>query len=690
MTGGRLLFVENGPSFAFAAKWENTITLDECKTGVFDQGRDGGRLAVGLCFLLMLLSPTQLLGDSLPVAIGVDAPRAILRQLPFSVSLTHPDLEGGPVAYRLTDAAGRELAAGIVVPGEKIELENLRVGSVAALPLTLYTGPPASDLGEVRTFRPLMLPGWTSLLPPLLAIVLAFVLREVVLSLFCGIYLGALLLFGFQPLIALWRSIDYFIAPALGDPNHAAVVIFALLLGGMIGVISRSGGMAGVLEAVRSIATTPRRAKAATYVGGLSIFFNDYANALIVGNTMRPLTDKLGVPREKLAYIVDSTAAPVAGIVFVSTWAGFMISLIDNSLNSVVENPATDPVLAADLAAANPFVVYMHSVPYMFYPFLSLVMVALVIWTGRDFGPMLHAERRAARGGGLSRPGAMLLANTTGEALEADENAPRRWFNAVVPIMTVILVVLGGLYFGGRAVTAADASIWDILGAANPFHALLWGSLSGCLVAIGLTVGQRILTPHQALDAWCGGLRALMLAIVILVLAWSIGAVTGQLGTAEYIAESLTGRMPPVLLPSLVFVTAMLISFATGTSWGTMAILVPLVVPLAVAIGGGEGFEGGTRYTILLGSISSVLAGAIFGDHCSPISDTTVMSSMSSACDHMDHVRTQAPYAILVAGTGIVVGDLGTALLGIPLWGSYLAGATILLLVLHLAGRRSV
>ena len=656
--------------------------------GVFDRGRDSRHLTVGLFFLLMLLSPTRTFGDAIPVTIDVDAPRAILQQLPFRIILTHPDPEGEPLGYRLVDGAGRELAAGVLVPGEKLERKNLRVESVAALPLSVYSGPPDGDLARVRTVRPLMLPGWTSLLPPLLAIVLAFVLREVVISLFCGIYLGALLLFGFQPLTALWRSIDYFIAPALGDPDHAAVVIFALLLGGMIGVISRSGGMAGVLDAVRSIAITPRRAKAATYVGGLSIFFNDYANALIVGNTMRPLTDKLGVPREKLAYIVDSTAAPVAGVVFVSTWAGFMISLINASLNAVAQNPETDPGLAADLAAANPFVVYMQCIPYMFYPFLSLVMVALVIWTGRDFGPMLSAERRAARGEGLSRPGAMLLANTAGETLEADQDAPRRWFNAVVPIATVIAVVLGGLYFDGRASAPVGASIWDILGAANPFHALLWGSLSGCLVAIAMTVGQRILTPHQALDAWCGGLRALMLAIVILVLAWSIGAVTSELGTAEYIAVSLTGRVPAVLLPALVFVTAMLISFATGTSWGTMAILVPLVVPLAVAIGGGEGFEGGTRYTILLGSISSVLAGAIFGDHCSPISDTTVMSSMSSACDHMDHVRTQAPYAILVAGTGIVVGDLGSAVLGIPLWASYLAGAAILLLFLTLAGRR--
>jgi Na+/H+ antiporter NhaC len=227
----------------------------------------------------------------------------------------------------------------------------------------------------------------------------------------------------------------------------------------------------------------------------------------------------------------------------------------------------------------------------------------------------------------------------------------------------------------------------DVFGSADPFATLLWGSLAGCLVAFALSVGQRILSVTETVDAFMGGIRSMMIAMTILVLAWSLGAVTEAVGTAQYLAQLLEGNVPLELMPVLVFLTGAAMAFATGTSWGTMAILIPLVVPLTVSLGGGVDFDGGAHYSILLGSISSVLAGAIFGDHCSPISDTTVLSSTAAACDHVDHVRTQLPYALLVAVVGMSLGDIGTAY-GLPNAVALGGGVLIIFLVVRFFGVR--
>jgi len=545
---------------------------------------------------------------------------------------------------------------------------------------------PAPGLAESIAQTVVADPSWTSLLPPIVAIVLALVFKEVVTALFFGVWLGALLHTGFSPIAATMRTIDTFVTPALVDADHAAIVIFSFLLAGMVGVISRSGGTRGIVEAVRPLATTPRRAQLATYLSGLAIFFDDYANTLIVGNTMRPITDRMRVSREKLAYIVDSTAAPVAAIVFVSTWVGFEISLIGDGLAAAAAQSGGTIEIAA-LADANPFTVFLHSIPYLFYPILALLMVGLVVTLQRDFGPMLRAEQRASRGEGLYREGAMLMSEAGSKEMEPDPDTPLRWYNAVLPVLSVVLVVLLGLYFEGRANLGRPGTIWEVFGAANAFNALLWGSLTGCLVALGLAVGQRILSVHEAINGLVGGMRAMLLAGVILVLAWSLSSVTEVLGTAQYLAGLLEGNLRPEFLPVLVFLTAAAISFATGTSWGTMAILIPIVIPLSVGMGGAAGFDAGAHYSILLGSISSVLAGAIFGDHCSPISDTTVMSSMASACDHVDHVRTQLPYALTVGVVGMLVGDIPTAF-GMPPWISYVVGAAILFSLLRFYGKK--
>ena len=605
--------------------------------------------------------------------------------------------EGAPARFRLLTSDGRELSAGELPAGETFTLQGLEIRR-GDMPLRLeLTAVPETAAGaaipaagrSVHSIEALVLPGWTSVLPPVIAIALALVFKEVVISLFVGIWAGALMFAGLNPITASMRTVDRFIVPAVADPDHASIIVFTALLLAMVGVIGRNGGTRGIVNAVRPLATTPRRAQLATYLGGLAIFFDDYSNTLIVGNTMRPITDAMKVSREKLAYIVDSTAAPVAAIVFVSTWVGYEIGLIGDGLEAAAGLPGTSPELAAELLSASPFSVFLHSIPYLFYPILALMMVALVILTQRDFGPMWKAENRASRGEGLYREGAQLLVDTEAGDLDPVEGAPERWYNAAVPVLTVVVVVIAGLWFDGRAKLGGSGSLSDVFAAASSYDALLWGTLAGLLVAIGMTVGQRIMTAIEAIEAAIGGVRATLLAFVILVFAWSLGEVTEVLGTAEYLAGLLTGNLAPQLLPFLVFVMAAAIAFATGTSWATMAILIPLVIPLAVALGGGAGFGAGEHYTILLGSISSVLAGSIWGDHCSPISDTTVLSSMASACDHVDHVRTQLPYAVLVGAVAVTVGDIPTAYGLNPVF-SYLIGGTILFTVLRFVGRHDL
>ncbi|MDH5761078.1 MAG: Na+/H+ antiporter NhaC family protein [Gemmatimonadota bacterium] len=610
------------------------------------------------------------------------SPSVVLDGVPFQIVF-----EGGvveTVSYRITDAGGETLGEGEVAPGETVAAVGLVVTSRASLPLQVTLA------GETHEIDPTFTPGWLSLLPPVLAILLALVFREVITALFAGVWLGALMVAGFNPLSATWRVIDQFVVPALGDTDggHTQIVVFSLLLGGMVGIVARNGGTMGIVEAVAPFARTARRGKIATWIAGLAIFFDDYANTLIVGNTMRPVTDRLKISREKLAYIVDSTAAPVAALVPISTWVGYEISLIGDGFGIAAEQQAHDPALAAALAAAQaqPFDIFLQTIPFLFYPILALVFVFLTSVMNRDIGPMATAEERAATGNGLHRPGAMLATDTSGHTLDSKEGVRHLWWNAAIPVLTVVAVVLAGLYTTGRAIVGPDESLRIVFGAADPFSTLLWGSLSGCLMAIVLSVSQRILSMTEAIDAWLAGMRSMMIAMIILVLAWALGSVTQEVGTAGYLAQILSDTVPVALFPVIVFITAAAMSFATGTSWGTMAVLVPLVIPLTVSLGGAVGFSPGDGGAIFMGAIGSVLAGSIFGDHCSPISDTTVLSSTASACDHVDHVRTQLPYAVLVASVGMTLGNVGTAY-GLPVWIALTLSVAILYATVRFFGK---
>lgn len=635
-----------------------------------------------LCALCVAVVTIALPSPAVAQAGGasITGPRAAIPGAPFVIAVELPDgAAATPYAVRAAD--GAELASGTLAPGSE-KIEGVRFTSRTQLPLRVRVG------ATEAVVAPRYLPAWVSLLPPLLAIALALIFREVIVALFAGVWLGAFFWTGLDPFAAILRSVDTFALPELADSDHAAIILFSLMLGGMVGVIGRNGGTHGIVERLSPLATTPRRGLIATYLQGLAIFFDDYANTLIVGNTMRPVTDRLRVSREKLAYVVDSTSAPVASIMFVSTWVGYEISLIDDGLKAAASAAAaSNPALAQRLSETSAFSVFLDTIPYRFYPLLALFFVLLVIVMRRDFGPMHRAELRARSGGGVHAPGAALMTDTTSGAMDPPEGAPLRALNAVIPVVVVVLTVVLGLYLSGSAALGPGThSLREAFGEANSFHVLLWASLLGSIAAILLTVGQRILTLQQTMEAWLGGLRSMVLAMVILVLAWSLGSVTEMLGTAQYLSSALQGNVSTHFLPVIVFVVAAAISFATGTSWGTMAILLPLVIPLGASLTTAADFTEGGHYTILLGVVSSVLAGSIFGDHCSPISDTTVMSSMASACDHVDHVRTQLPYALVVAVVGMVIGDIPTAY-GVNPYLSLLVGAVILFLIVRFVGK---
>jgi Na+/H+ antiporter NhaC len=526
------------------------------------------------------------------------------------------------------------------------------------------------------------IPAWFSVLPPIVAIVIALVFRQVILALLSGIWLGNLFLTGYRPLAALLRIVDRNVIETLSDPgqgsDHASIIVFTLLLGGMVGIMYRMGGMHGVIERVSRLATTARRGQLAGWFMGVLIFFDDYANTLIVGNSLRPLTDRLRISREKLAYIVDSTAAPITSVAVITSWIGFQVSLIGQSFVAVGVD-------------RNPFTAFISAIPYCYYPLLAVLFVLMIALMNRDFGGMLAAERRSRATGKTVADGAVLLSNIDAEHAAPSPDARPRWINGLAPIIIVIAVAFAGLVVTGRRSLAERGASGGLLAAlqeSDSFVALLWCSMAGCAAAALLALVQRLLSLTELVAAWMNGIRAMLIAIVILVLAWCIGSVCTDLHTADYLVHMLSGFLDPRFLPLVVFLVAMAIAFSTGTSWGTMSILTPIVVPLAIGTARAAGLEDAEFDRILSASIASILSGAVFGDHCSPISDTTIMSSMAAACDHVDHVRTQLPYAATVAAAAVVCGYIPTAF-GLPSGAALALGAIVLFAGLRIFGRSS-
>lgn len=523
-----------------------------------------------------------------------------------------------------------------------------------------------------------VIPAWLSIVPPLLAILLALLFRQVVISLILGIYAGAVFIYDYNPVSGLLRLMDVYIINAISDISHVQIIVFTLLFGGMIGIISKSGGTRGIANVITRFAKTRKSTLISAWFSGLVIFFDDYANTLIVGNLMRPVTDKMKISREKLSFIVDATAAPVASIFIISSWIGYEVGLIHDGLN----------IIGSDV---NAYSTFLATIPFRFYPIMMLVFVFMVSYFQRDFGPMYRAEKRALD---EDKPAADNL--DSNDELEATSNMfgndeKAKWYNGVIPIVVIIIGTIIGLIYTGldslqsRGIT--DYGLREIISNSDSYLALLWSSFAACVVAAVMVLSQKIMNLNETIEAWILGLKSMLLAVLILTLAWSIGSITVEMKTADFIIGLISDSIAPHYLPVIVFLVCALTSFATGTSWGTMAIMMPIVIPLSHTVSGMYNLSPADTSLILNGVISSVLAGCVFGDHCSPISDTTILSSMASRCNHVDHVRTQLPYAIVVALVCMLLGDIPTAF-GLSPYISLILIGIVLLIVLFVFGKK--
>lgn len=556
--------------------------------------------------------------------------------------------------------AGRDPGPPLVVEIREIDPSHLQVEIQRGQDPPVITTPRLGD--------------WRSVLPPLVALLLAVIVRKVIPALFVAVWVGAWANRGGDPLSALWAVFAEIIAPVLQQSFSLYILGFTLALVGMISVISKSGGTQGLVNALAGLARGPRSTQGVTGLMGLTLFFDDYANTVVVGTTARGLTDSRRISREKLAYIVDSTSAPVAGVAIISTWIGYEVGLFDSMGPELASVPGL-PV--------GGYAIFFEILAMRFYCLLALALVFCVALTGRDLGPMYRAEARARRGDGLRLDRGEPVAEMPTELKPGLVPKAR---DAVIPLAVVLLLIAVGLAeAGGGGVEgpfeAGRLDHWRALFSAASFQmpaVLLRAALVGGAVALVMAIGRRRLGVVEAAGAYLKGVRTLLPAVAVLILAWSIKKICDDLGTGLALVALVEGHLPVMILPLAVFLLSGLVAFATGTSWGTMALMLPVAVPLSVALSG--------EPAVVLTCLAAVLDGAIWGDHCSPISDTTVLSSTASGCPHLDHVRTQIPYATLAMVAAGGLGYLGTGL-GLPIAAALILGVTLMVAVLLIWGR---
>ena len=613
-----------------------------------------------------------------------------------------------------------------------------------------------SEISE-GSFLIKVVPGAVTLIPPIVTVIVAVTTRNVLLSLFTGIYFAALIIWNYNPFYAFINSFSDLVVTSFSDTDHIFIILFTWILSGMISCIMKSGGGEGLVNSLSKYATSPRAGMLVAFSLGMMIFFDDYANTLIVGQTVRPIVDSLGVSREKLAFLVDSTAAPVASVSPISSWIGFELSLIEDALDMLVE--AGEDISCYDSSA---FIIFLNTIPSRFYPMFVLSIQLFLIIMGVEYGPMLACERKARRrkeeegnlgisdlgdignirmsaqeaddlhsktrnsqDGWLHTPPTELhrhdrlsiednvqrekmlqdAGDTAGALeLEPDPTVPKRWFNAVVPIAVTISIVLISLICTGLTGIRKgedSMSLQNVFANSDSFVSLLYGSIGGTItiwtlcwvqrVTIGgelvtifhadgrLSTSRPVMSLDESLDIFIFGIKNLVNALLILILAWTVGDSFTKCGTGVYISSALEDSVDAGAYPALTFVISAVLALVTGSSWGTMSIMFPLILPAAH-------YADPCNKVVFYGTISSILAGAVLGDHCSPISDTTVLSSVATKCELMNHVKTQLPYAVLAGSIGVLVGDLPTGYEVYPEYVGIILGiGTVLLLCWLLA-----
>ncbi len=515
---------------------------------------------------------------------------------------------------------------------------------------------------------------WYSILPPLIAVSLALLTRKLLLALAAGIITGGFLSFIPEAPAALnsWSN-GLLASPrniflVVSDPINLQILMFVCCVLMMISLLIAAGGLLGIINYLARFARGPRSTQFMTVLMGLAVFIDDYANTMIVGSAMRPLTDKGRISREKLAFLVDATSAPIAGIAIISTWIGYEVGLF------------------ADISASlgfgrDGYSMFFDALSYRFYCLLMIIFILANTISGRDWGPMAAAQKRSTETGALAAPDARPMTSPNFAAASPASGALVRASTAVVPIAALFLVLLSLLWIDGGGTGLAPLQIlnlraWrDVLGnAENSILILFIASATSMLIAV---VSSRLIArlPWSFVSAALRcGLRSSLLPVTILILAWSLKTTCDTLQTGQFLVAAVGNTIPPLLFPTIVFLLSGMVAFATGTSWGTMAILIPTAVPIAYQL------DGGVYGLVTMITLGAVLDGAILGDHCSPISDTTIMSSISSACDHIHHVNTQIPYSLTVGCIAILCGYLPAAC-GLPPGIGLLIGTVVIVCI---------
>jgi Na+/H+ antiporter NhaC len=531
-------------------------------------------------------------------------------------------------------------------------------------------------------------PTAASVVPPLVAVTLALASGRMLLSLGVAVFVGGWLSaaggaagLARLPVEGTIRAGRFVVdtvydtgRPRLAIANFNAdnleILLYVVLIMAMISVMLAAGGLQGVANWLMKYARSPRATRLVTAAAGLIVFVDDYANTMIVGSTLRPATDRMRISREKLAFLVDATAAPVAGIAVISTWIGVEVGLLSEIAVSL-EIPKDG------------YALFFDALGFRFYCLAMIGFVFLNAASGLDFGPMARAEERARRLGKLLDDGATPMTSRSLAAAEPHAEANVRAAVAVVPMVLLLAVFMASLWISGdgMAAIASDPlaivrfSVWQtVLSGVNSIPLLAMASAAGLATASAAALFVARIPPSAMLRAAWLGVKSAALPVSVLVLAWSLKGACEELETGRYLAAALGDSISPLVFPALVFLVAAVTSFATGTSWGTMAILIPTAIPVAFHL------DGDSYGLITTVSIAAVLDGSIFGDHCSPISDTTIMSSTASACDHLAHVRTQMPYSLAVAAIALGFGYLPAAL-AVPKWAVFSAGAGVLILL---------
>ena len=527
--------------------------------------------------------------------------------------------------------------------------------------------------------------GILGLIPPILTITLAFITKDVVISLFVGIVSGALIVAGGNPVTALLRFTDL-MADVLTDGWNIRIFLFCALLGGLVGILSKTGSAEAFGRWAKKKINDPKTSLLLAWVCGIIIFIDDYFNSLAVGTVMRPIADKNKVSRAKLAWVLDSTAAPVCILVPISSWVITVMSIVKGSEGF-------------EAFGITEFSFFLRAVPYNVYAILTLIMVLTIILTGRDYGPMKKSQELADKG--------VLFNVKYGEAPgemknECEENTRAKMIDMLLPIIVLIISAL--LFFpfttwllavdGESIKTVGEAmrsmSLGDAFNNTDASMALWYAVIVTIIFTYIFYLARRLMNIKEASSALMDGIKSMVPALVILVMAWSIGTIIksspadGGLGLAAYLSDVVVGGgFPLSLVPAIVFLLSALIAFATGTSWGTFAIMIPIVMPIAVGLAQKNGMATDAVLNASLISISAVLGGAVFGDHASPISDTTILSSTGAGCPHLEHVSTQLPYVLTVASCsflGFLVG--GLFLSAIASWITALISFAIAMVVL--------